>query len=151
MVTCGRFWSLAIKTTPPVTQRRFISSFKDYLDSVVQQAADRDNDEHRTIDSYLENRRENIGSRPPYALLELGLNIPEEILELDVIKELEVYASDMIILDNVCATFSGLWEHLSQRLCRTSFRTTKSKQPETIGTTCSQFSCITSTSISLAH
>jgi len=95
-----QFWSLAVNTTSPVTQRRFIIAFKEYLDATVQQAADRENNANHTVDSYLQNRRKDIGARPFFTLLELGLDVPEDVLDSKVVKELQIYASDMLILDN---------------------------------------------------
>ncbi|KAF9806349.1 hypothetical protein IEO21_08705 [Rhodonia placenta] len=73
-----QFWERAIKTATPSSQKHFIEAFTDYLNSVVEQAADRDNNHIRTVDSYLKTRRENIGARPSYFPAELGLNLPDE-------------------------------------------------------------------------
>ena len=73
-----------------------------YLHSVVQQAADRDSCKIRTIDSYFENRRNNIGARPSFALLEFKLSIPDEVVDHPIIVELSNCSTDMIIIDNVC-------------------------------------------------
>ena len=66
-----------------------VESFTDYLQSVIAQAEDRDNNTIRTIDSYLENRRQNIGARPSYVPGELHLSLPDEAFYHPVIKELE--------------------------------------------------------------
>ena len=96
-----RFWELAIKTASPSSQRHFLESFTAYLNSVIQQAADRDNDTIRSIESYFENRRENIGARPSYVPMELDLDLPDEVFYHPVIVELSVHIADLIILDNV--------------------------------------------------
>ncbi|KAG6905986.1 hypothetical protein DXG01_016457, partial [Tephrocybe rancida] len=71
------FWQLGIKTATQSSQRHMVESLTAYLESVVQQAADRDNDTLRTIDSYLHNRRQNIGIRPSFASMELDLDLPD--------------------------------------------------------------------------
>ena len=82
-----------------------VESFTAYLESVVQQAQDRDNNVIRSIDSYFENRRQNIGARPSYVPIELGLNLPDHVFYHPVIEELSYYIADLIILDNVTCSF----------------------------------------------
>ena len=82
-------------------QRHFISTFDAYCQSVVQQAADRDVQRLRDVGSYLEMRRENIGAKPSFALLELDMDLPEEIITHPVVEDLTTWAIDMIILGNV--------------------------------------------------
>ena len=96
-----RFWELAIKTATPTSQKHMIEAFTDYLESVVQQAEDRDVDKCRTIDEYLENRRQNIGARPSFVPSELGLNLTDEVFYHPVMLELTQHISDLIILGNV--------------------------------------------------
>ena len=80
-----------------------VESLIDYLESVVQQAADRDNNTIRTIDQYLANRRENIGARPSYVPMELDLDLTDDIFYHPVMTELAYYIAELIILDNVSA------------------------------------------------
>ena len=96
---------MAIKTATPTSQKHFIQAFTDYLNSVVEQAADRDNDTIRTFESYMKTRRENIGARPSYVPAELGLNIPDEAFYHPVVVELSYYIADLIIIDNVGFNF----------------------------------------------
>ena len=76
-------------------------SCTNYLVAVVQQQGDYDTDTIRTIDSYFEMRRDNVGVRPCYALQEYDLNLGDEVIYNPVITELSDYIIDMIILDNV--------------------------------------------------
>ena len=98
---CNRFWQLAIKTASESSQRRFIQTFDSYCQSVVQQAGDRDSCRIRDVDSYFENRRENIGAKPSFALLELDMNLPDEVMTHPTIEKLTELAIDMLILGNV--------------------------------------------------
>lgn len=100
-----RFWELAIKTATPTSQKHMIESFTAYLESVVQQANDRNENIIRSIDAYFENRRQNIGIRPSYVPLELGLDLPDHVFYHPVIEELSYYIADMVILDNVSNFF----------------------------------------------
>jgi hypothetical protein len=49
----------------------------------------------------MEVRRGTIGAMPVFALLGMGLNLPEEAVLHPVIKELSALAADMISLSNV--------------------------------------------------
>ncbi|CCM04071.1 uncharacterized protein FIBRA_06230 [Fibroporia radiculosa] len=101
-----QFWALAIKTASPSSQRHFLESFTAYLESVVAQAVDRDNDTVRTIESYMETRRENIGSRPSFVLLELSMNLPDNVFYDPAIVELSTCITDLLILDNDIASYN---------------------------------------------
>ncbi|RPD59287.1 terpenoid synthase [Lentinus tigrinus ALCF2SS1-7] len=99
-----QFWERAIQSASESAQRRFISTFDAYCQSVVQQAADRDVQRLRDVNSYLEMRRENIGAKPSFALLELDMNLPDEVLAHPAIVDLTTWAIDMIILGNdICS------------------------------------------------
>ncbi|EED81950.1 predicted protein [Postia placenta Mad-698-R] len=101
-----QFWERAIKTATPSSQKHFIEAFTDYLNSVVEQASDRDSDHVRTVESYLSNRKENIGARPSYVPAELGLNLPDEAFYHPVVTELSYYIAELIILDNDLASYN---------------------------------------------
>lgn len=128
-----RFWERGSKTATPTAQKHMVESLTAYLESVVQQAADRDSDKLRTIDEYLLNRRENIGARPSYVPMELDLNLVDEVFYHPVLVELSVYIADLIILDNVCVQTLNLileWKWSLKHINRTLLLTTKSKQRE---------------------
>lgn len=99
--THDRFWELAIKTLSPTAQRRFIDTFDLYTASVVQQAEDRTHAYIRSIDSYLMVRRDTIGAKPSFALLEADMNLPDEVINHPVIVDLSISCIDMLILGNV--------------------------------------------------
>jgi len=73
----------------------------EYLEGVVQQAADRSGHLIRDIQSYFDLRRKTVGIRPSYALLELGLDIPDEVIAHPAIEDMVVASMDMVILANV--------------------------------------------------
>ena len=96
-----RFWLNAIKCLGPTSQRRFIETFGTYTQSVVVQAEDRDRNFYRSVESYLEVRRNTIGAKPSYALLEHDMSIPDDIFNHPTIVLLRDTSIDMIILGNV--------------------------------------------------
>ncbi|KAJ7834050.1 isoprenoid synthase domain-containing protein [Mycena olivaceomarginata] len=101
-----QFWELALKTASPSSAKHFIEAFTDYLESVVEQAKNRDSDTVLTIDSYLKTRRQNIGARPSYVPGELHLDLNDEAFYHPVIKELEYEIAELIILDNDIASYN---------------------------------------------
>ena len=72
---------------------------------MVQQAADRTHKHIRSIQEYLEVRRDSIGAKPSFAILELDMNIPDEAVHHPVIEELSILSIDMILLGNVGCTY----------------------------------------------
>ena len=94
-----------VEVASATCQRHFLSSFSDYLDSVVQEAANRDFDRHITIDDYLQNRHRNIGTRPSYAIVELTVDLTDQILYHPTVVELSDCISELVALDNVSLEF----------------------------------------------
>ncbi|KAH7928993.1 terpenoid synthase [Leucogyrophana mollusca] len=97
-----QFWShtLQFAKPSPLTQRRFIESFDSYTAAVAVQAEDRDRDHIRDFESYLVVRRDTIGTYPCFVFLELGMDLPEDVLNHPLILELERCITDMICLAN---------------------------------------------------
>jgi hypothetical protein len=78
-----------------------VETLIDWLQSVVDQAEDRDSNTVRTIDAYFETRRQNIGCRPTFVIGEFNLSIPKEDLSHPTITKLEILAADMTLIVNV--------------------------------------------------
>lgn len=53
------------------------------------------------MDEYMEVRRLTVGARPCFAILGMGLNLPDEAVLHPVVDELSALAADMIALTNV--------------------------------------------------
>ena len=95
-----RFWANAIKSATSFSQKLFIDTFQQYMDSVVQQAADRNNNHIRDVDSYFEVRRDTIGAKPSFAINQLYMNLPDKVNNNPVIKKLCELCIDMLIIGN---------------------------------------------------
>lgn len=67
----------------------------------MQQAEDRSESHIRDIASYIEVRRNTIGAKPSFALLELDMDIPDEVFQNGAIQELTMATIDMLCLGNV--------------------------------------------------
>lgn len=81
-------------------QRRFVDTFQLYTDSVVQQAIDRDASYIPGVEHYLELRRETIGATPSFAILQLKLDIPDDVISHTAIETLVTATTDMISIGN---------------------------------------------------
>lgn len=95
-----------------------IESFTAYLESVVQQAADRENTKYHSIASYLAARHENIGTRPSYAVMEFDLDLDDDIIYHPIIVELTENITELILLDNVSRSSSCSYAKVLKRLDR---------------------------------
>ncbi|VDB91865.1 unnamed protein product [Peniophora sp. CBMAI 1063] len=95
-----QFWELAVKTASSESQKHFIDAYTPYTQAVVQQAQDRQDGHIRTVNEYFAIRRKTIGVKPCFVMLELALNLPQEVLEHPVIKEMEMAVIDMISMTN---------------------------------------------------
>ncbi|KAL7282972.1 terpenoid synthase [Trametes coccinea BRFM310] len=103
-VIAQQFWQHAVKIASASSQRRFIATFDDYCQSVVEQATDRAIGRMHDVDSYLHMRRENIGAKPSFAILELDMDLPDEVFFHPMLVDLSTWAIDMLILGNdICS------------------------------------------------
>ncbi|KAG1854771.1 isoprenoid synthase domain-containing protein [Suillus tomentosus] len=101
-----QFWGRTIRNASGQSQKRFIAVFDDYLEGVVQQAIDRSRHHIHDIDSYFDVRRRTIGARPAFALLELGFDIPDEVISHPAIENVVSASTDMLILANDIVSYN---------------------------------------------
>lgn len=83
------------------SQQRFLTAFEEYLNAVVVQAKDRSRHRIRDIQSYLELRRNTIGAKPSFAIMEAEMNLPEEVIKHPVMVELTNLTIDLLCIGNV--------------------------------------------------
>ncbi|KAI0125634.1 terpenoid synthase [Xylariales sp. AK1849] len=95
-----QFWIQATKISTKTFQRRFIASWEDYLKGTAQQAEDRSRSHIRTVNSYLEVRRQTIGVMPSLVFFQIDMELPNEVLAHGTIKALEMLAVDLTIIAN---------------------------------------------------
>ncbi|KAK0443676.1 terpenoid synthase [Desarmillaria tabescens] len=113
-VVAQEFWALGIKSASRTSRERFVESFGHYTDSVVQQAKDRHHRYIRNIEDYFDVRRLTIGAYPPYAMLELGYGLPDEVFYHPTVVSLRNLSCDLLIMDNDLASYNkeqALEEH----------------------------------------
>ncbi|KAF8442338.1 hypothetical protein L210DRAFT_3742597 [Boletus edulis BED1] len=95
------FWELAIRNTSKRSQKKFITTFDEYLEAVLQQAIDRSEDRICDIKSYIDIQRDTLAVKPAFALSEMGLDIPDEIMSHPAIQEMAMASVDMVGIDNI--------------------------------------------------
>ena len=73
----------------------------EYLEGVVQESIDRK--DHRILDikSYIDARRRTCGMKPAFTIIELGLDIPDEVMAHPAIQQMMLAAVDITALFNV--------------------------------------------------
>ncbi|KAF8520670.1 terpenoid synthase [Gautieria morchelliformis] len=101
-----QFWLNLTKTATPSAQRRFLDSFLAYIHAVAQQAEDRSAGHIRDVESYFEVRRETSGAKPSFAIVEIHMNIPEEVMNHPVIVRLFELAGDMVLIGNDLCSYN---------------------------------------------
>ncbi|KAH9940764.1 terpenoid synthase [Epithele typhae] len=101
-----QFWLNARRCSTPTFQRRFVYEWQLYVDSVVEQARDRDHTRFRTVEEHLALRRFTIGSRPSFAIIELGLDIPQDVFDDPLLVDLRDTITDILALDNDMASYN---------------------------------------------
>ncbi|KAI9457970.1 terpenoid synthase [Lactarius psammicola] len=101
-----QFWERAIKTASPRALKRFVKASGAFAQAMVQKAVDQRNKHIRSVQEYFEVRRDTIGARSAFALIELDMNLPSEAVQHPVIEEMTILAIDMIILDNDIVSYN---------------------------------------------
>lgn len=87
----------------PEARERFIEAMSSHTEAMTQQAEDRSRNylPMRSIQSYLEVRRHTMGAKPAFTFLAFDFDIPWHILDGPIIRDLETWATDLLILSNV--------------------------------------------------
>lgn len=82
---------------------RFISTFELFFRAVAQQARDRKAGDIMDLESYMVLRRDTSGCKPCWALIEFanGLDIPDEVMEHELVKTLDEATNDLVSWSNV--------------------------------------------------
>jgi len=90
----------AIKVASEPAQRRFIRAFTDYVYGVIDEASDGTGGHIRGITDYFQLRRLTAGAYASLFSVELGLQIPDEVMEHSALQSLLCLTADSIVLTN---------------------------------------------------
>lgn len=96
------YWKRMIRTASPGTQQRFIETFDFFFQSITQQANDRAAGVIPDLESYIALRRDTSGCKTSFVLIEhaYNLNIPDEVMDHDLIRSLGEAANDLVTWSN---------------------------------------------------
>ncbi|KAF9444722.1 terpenoid synthase [Macrolepiota fuliginosa MF-IS2] len=85
--------------------QHFFDAWENYISAVVQEVEDRSKDTpYQTFEDYRRLRRHSSAGGPCFALLEFGLDIPEEVYKHDLLKSIREKAADILALHNdICS------------------------------------------------
>ena len=98
-------------TTPEDTcVSRFINGFDVYMKSMIKETEDRENKRVRTVDDYLEFRRETFAAQASISFLSFGLELPEEVLLHPVMKNVTLASMDILCIINVSFKFDRTYK-----------------------------------------
>ncbi|KAG1889676.1 terpenoid synthase [Suillus fuscotomentosus] len=95
-----QFWARAIQSASLPSQRHFLETFGEYINSVVVEALDREQSRRRSLDDYLKLRRKTVGVKPSFSIFEMGIDLPDEVFYHPVIMNLADCITELIIIDN---------------------------------------------------
>jgi len=98
-------------TTPEDTcVSRFINGFDVYMKSMIKEAEDRENERVRTVDDYLQLRRETFAAQASISFLSFGLELPEEVLLHPVMQNMTLVSMDILCIINVSFKFDRTYK-----------------------------------------
>ena len=80
---------------------RFISDFDDYAKSMIQEAEDRVAGHQRSVNDYMNLRRDTCGAKPTFSFFGIGLNIPDAVFYNPHMISLIDNAADLSAIANV--------------------------------------------------
>ncbi|KAI9507316.1 terpenoid synthase [Russula earlei] len=102
-----QFWLRAITVASKSAQERFIVSFGGYVHAVIDEASDRTRGHIRGIADYLELRRLTSGAYASFFSVELGLDIPGEVMTHPALESLRSLAAESTVLTNDLYSFNN--------------------------------------------
>ncbi|KAG6894912.1 hypothetical protein C0992_003990 [Termitomyces sp. T32_za158] len=102
-------WKSISKVASVAARHRLVKNVKSCMTAIVQEVQDRALEYVRDIDEYLPLRRETLGAKLAFSVLEFQLNIPNEVFEEPIIQRLTNACLDLIILSNVIPVVSPLF------------------------------------------
>ncbi|THH00478.1 hypothetical protein EW026_g2048 [Hermanssonia centrifuga] len=96
------FWKRIIPTATPGMQQRFRETLDFFFQAITQQAKDREAGVVPDLESYITVRRDTSSCKPCWALIEYAnnLDIPDEVMESDIIRNLGEAANDLVTWSN---------------------------------------------------
>jgi hypothetical protein len=110
-----------------------METFDFFFAAVWQQALDRKRDVVPDLEAYIAQRRDTSGCKPCWALIEYAnhLDLPEEVMEHDVVRALGEAANDLVTWSNVGSFLDRTQPYAHPIIHRTSSPTMSSRHAAT--------------------
>jgi hypothetical protein len=95
-------WKDLLRTSTPVFQRRFLADFKDYVDAVIAEVSDKNEQYTPDVESYVAARRKTGACRTTFDFIEYCdyLDIPDSIYASPLMEQLSDAGNDIITWSN---------------------------------------------------
>lgn len=84
----------------PCTKRRWVRDFISYLDSLPEEALDRETGRLRDRQEHFDLRRRTGGLLPSFDFIYMPFELPDEVAEHDVVKRMSIVTGDLVIIAN---------------------------------------------------
>ncbi|KAF2129631.1 terpenoid synthase, partial [Dothidotthia symphoricarpi CBS 119687] len=85
---------------PPATKARFLRNFISYLDSLPEEARDRETGRLRDRGEHFDLRRRTGGLLPSFDFIYIPFNLSDEVAEHEVVKRMSIVTGDLVIIAN---------------------------------------------------
>ncbi|KAF8549864.1 terpenoid synthase [Imleria badia] len=95
-----QFWERTIRNATAVSQKRFIQGMDEFLEAVVQESIDKKDRRILDIKSYIVARHRTGAIKRIFSILQLGLDIPDEVISHPAIQEMILAAGELLNLSN---------------------------------------------------
>ncbi|KXN86840.1 Delta(6)-protoilludene synthase [Leucoagaricus sp. SymC.cos] len=101
------FWLRARALVPAGASciRHFVDAWTSYTAAVIEEADDRANKRYRSFEDYMRIRKNTAGGAPTLALIEFGLDLPDEVFDHPIVTSLRDRAETLIVLVNDIYSF----------------------------------------------
>ncbi|KAG6875356.1 hypothetical protein C0993_009621 [Termitomyces sp. T159_Od127] len=93
-----QFWKLSSQHASTGARHRFIEAMDQFTAATAQQAQERSRYVIKNVDEYFLFRRNAIGAKPAFEVLDFALNLPDKVFEDPVIQRLSDVCVDLIII-----------------------------------------------------
>ena len=90
-----------MEVTGPEAQRRFITTFAEYVYAVIDEAFDRANGRVRSVEDYMKLTRLTAGGYPSLLVAEAGLNISDEVMAHPALQAILSFAAESLVLTSI--------------------------------------------------
>jgi Delta6-protoilludene synthase len=94
---------------PPATRARWLTNFISYLDSLPEEAGDRDSGHLRGIEEHFNLRRRTGGLLPSFDFIYMPFDLPDVIADHPHIRRMTLATGDLVIIANVSFERTGFW------------------------------------------